>query len=305
MNLNEIMVWNWLVAMDLFLVGAGAGAMLTAALIRTYRKTSLYPIALAGAAFAGLAVVTASVLLFLHLGVGRVEPWRLIHIFTNPTSAMMWGALFITLFIPVALLYAGAISAWGPAWKPAARVLHWARGHEPKLRALSAVLALGLATYTGFLLFEAGQGFPVWRTMALPALFFISALFTGLTAAVLIGRWWVPGRERDLRPIMRAQLILIVAKVAALAAWLQTASASDAGRAAALEIATGALAPLFWAGVILVGLLWPAISQAFLRSGGRFREQVAVSGYGGVLVGGFLLRLLVLAAAVPTLARQL
>lgn len=305
MNLNEVMVWNWLVAMDLFLVGAGAGAMLTSVLIRSYRKTSLYPIALAGAAFAGLAVVAASVLLFLHLGAGLLEPWRLIYIFTNPSSAMMWGALFITLFVPVALLYTGAIGTWRPAWKPGARVLDWARGHEPKFRALSAVLALGLASYTGFLLFEAGQGFPVWRTIALPALFFISAMFTGLTAAVAIGRWWVPGRERDLRAIMRVHLILIFAKVAALAAWLQTASASDAGRAAALEIATGALAPLFWAGVVFIGLVWPALSHVFMRRGGRLGEQVAVSGYGGVLVGGFLLRIIVLAAGVPTLARHL
>jgi len=305
LNLNEIMVWEWPVAAYLFLGGAGAGAMLVAVAIRTLRRTVYDPVAIAGAALAGPTLAAGTALLILDLGVGRWEPWRLIYLYTHTSSVMMWGTWIITVFIPVALLYAGAISAWRPRWKPGATLLEWAANHEVHLRAISAALAAGTAIYTGFLLFEAGQGFPVWRTVALPLLFFVSALSTGLSAAVIIGRWWVPGGERSMHPMMRAHLTLIVAELAALAAWLQTTSASDAGRAAAHNVFAGSLAPLFWGGVVFVGLVWPILSHIYAHNGGRLGQHLVVSGDGGVLVGGYCLRVLVLAAAVPTLARQL
>ena len=113
---------------------------------------------------------------------------------------------------------------------------------------------------------------------------------------------------------------IALAEVVLVAALLfVTAYANAVTNATVMNIVAGGFAPLFWIGFIGIGLLFPIVTEGFelfgkrtLRApmvGGGYAE-VQVSGAVGsrvlaivteaaVLVGGFLLRYIVVLAALP------
>ena len=227
------MVWGWQIAWYLFLGGLGAGATLTS--LVAYRSGSRFvAIERAGATLAGPAVAFGTALLVLDLGIGRSEPWRLMYLYLNWESPMTWGTWILTLFIPIALLHALAVTGpLAPRWEryvaPLRRICVRARS---VLKVAAGVLAMSAAIYTGVLL-SVPPSFPLLNSWLLPVLFLVSALSTGLSAAVLAGSVLArrQGVVLDLQRWSRFHVGLVVAELGVLAAWLVVASGSAAGNA--------------------------------------------------------------------------
>jgi formate-dependent nitrite reductase membrane component NrfD len=297
------MVWGWQIAWYLFLGGLGAGATLTSLLAS--RSGSRYAaIERAGATLAGPAVASGTALLVFDLGVGRHEPWRLVYLYLNWQSPMTWGTWILTLFIPIALLHSLAVtSPLAPRLErfvaPVRRVSVRA---SSELKVTAGVLALSTAIYTGVLL-SVPPSFPLLNSWLLPVLFLVSALSTGLSAAVL-GGYLMARRQKielDLHRWSRIHIGLVVMELGVLLTWLVVGSGSQAGGTSVDMLISGDLAPVFWGGVVVAGLVGPVL--AFI---GETRQhgndaRLALAGEAGVLAGGLALRYLVLLAAVPVL----
>lgn len=295
------MIWGWPVVLYLFLGGMAAGAALAAALLSRFGGPRYRSAEQTGALLAAATASVGTLLLIFDLGIGRWKPWRLVFLYLNWRSPMTWGTWILTLFVPVTLLLALALTTTGPRVRLLGLVVTLARRLEGLLRGLTVVLAVALGTYTGLLL-SAVSTYPLWRTWLLPALFAVSSASTGLSAAVLGGLLRDRGLATGLHQINRVHVTLIVLELVVLTAWLgSVASSSAAGSQSVTLLMSGALAPLFWAGVILIGLVAPAGLFSYASGTGRRATVMALSGDVGVLTGGLLLRFLVLAAVVPVL----
>ena len=161
---------------------------------------------------------------------------------------------------------------------------------------------MSTAIYTGVLL-SVPPSFPLLNSMLLPVLFLVSALSTGLSAAVLGGSVLARrgGVVLDLQQWSRVHIGLLVVELAALLAWPGVGSASEAGGTSVQLLVSGDLAPVFWLGLVLAGLVGPVLAfvvETALRGRGH---RLALAGEAGVLAGGLALRYLVLLAAVPVL----
>ena len=297
------MVWGWQIAWYLFLGGLGAGATLTS-LVASRAGSRFSAIERAGATLAGPAVAFGTALLVLDLGIGRREPWRLVYLYLNWQSPMTWGTWILTLFIPIALLHSLAVTGrLAPRFErivaPVRRVCVRA---QSALKVAAGVLALSTAIYTGVLL-SVPPSFPLLSSWLLPVLFLVSALSTGLSAAVLGGYVMAhrQGVELDLHRLSRTHIGLVVLELGVLLAWLAVGSGSPAGGTSVDMLVTGALAPVFWGGVVVIGLVGPVL--AFIVESGQRRNnaRLSLAGEAGVLAGGLALRYLVLLAAVPVL----
>ena len=297
------MVWGWQIAWYLFLGGLGAGATLTS-LVASRAGSRFASIERAGATLAAPALLVGTALLVVDLGIGRREPLRLVYLFLNAQSPMTWGVWILTLFIPVALLHALAVTgALSPRLEryvaPLRRVCTRAAGG---LKVAAGVLAAATAIYTGLLL-SVPPSFPLLNSRLLPVLFLVSALSTGLSAAVVSG--FVLARRRgvelDLHQWSRVHIGLLVVELAVLLAWLGVGSASPAGADSVRLLIAGDLAPVFWIGVVLAGLVGPVLAFVFETAPRGHSCRVALAGEAGVLAGGLALRYLVLLAAVPVL----
>lgn len=281
------MVWGPLIAIYLFLAGASAGAFLASAYIE--RK---YPDAVrmrvAGRILAPIFIGIGLVMLMVDAEAGLHNPLRFIFLIMNPGSVMTLGVYFICVFMPVALIEA---------------VLELLKKDVPRwLTVIGDVFAFAVAAYTGFLL-GVVDAYPLWNNAILPVLFVISALASGLAAVNLCGLILDRENVEKMFDLKKGHVVLGVAEIIALVVmFIIVASGDPQGAASIQSMLTGGFAGMFWIGLVLVGLLMPLLIGAnALRASEGSQSSVALeyASECGVLVGGFMLRLLVVLAALP------
>ena len=281
------MVWGPLIAIDLCLAGASAGAFLASADIE--RK---YPDAVrmrvAGRILAPIFIGIGLVMLMVDAEAGLHNPLRFIFLIMTPGSVMTLGVYFICVFMPVALIEA---------------VLELLKKDVPRwLTVIGDVFAFAVAAYTGFLL-GVVDAYPLWNNAILPVLFVISALASGLAAVNLCGLILDRESIEKMFDLKKGHVVLGVAEIIALVVmFIIVASGDPQGAASIQSMLTGGFAGMFWIGLVLVGLLMPLLIGAnALRASEGSQSSVALeyASECGVLVGGFMLRLLVVLAALP------
>lgn len=281
------MVWGPLIAIYLFLAGASAGAFLASAYIE--RK---YPDAVrmrvAGRILAPIFIGIGLVMLMVDAEAGLHNPLRFIFLVMNPGSVMTLGVYFICVFMPVALIEA---------------VLELLKKDVPRwLTVIGDVFAFAVAAYTGFLL-GVVDAYPLWNNAILPVLFVISALASGLAAVNLCGLILDRENIEKMFDLKKGHVVLGAAEIIALVVmFIIVASGDPQGAASIQSMLTGGFAGMFWIGLVLVGLLMPLLIGAnALRASEGPQSSVALeyASECGVLVGGFMLRLLIVLAALP------
>lgn len=281
------MVWGPLIAIYLFLAGASAGAFLASAYIE--RK---YPDAVrmrvAGRILAPIFIGIGLVMLMVDAEAGLHNPLRFIFLVMNPGSVMTLGVYFICVFMSVALIEA---------------VLELLKKDVPRwLTAIGDVFAFAVAAYTGFLL-GVVDAYPLWNNAILPVLFVISALASGLAAVNLCGLILDRENIEKMFDLKKGHVVLGAAEIVALVVmFIIVASGDPQGAASIQSMLTGGFAGMFWIGLVLVGLLMPLLIGAnALRASEGSQSSVALeyASECGVLVGGFMLRLLIVLAALP------
>lgn len=316
------MHFGWIIAVYLFLAGAGAGAFITGILARRLdRDGRLSAVTRAGTLLAAPLATVGILFLVLDLGwveAGKFEPWRILYLYTNPSSMITWGTWILTFFIPLSLLYGLAQTGL---------VFPGKTFFSSRLAGcLSTIFAFGTAVYTGILL-GVVKAVPLWNNSVLPLLFLISALSTGLAAALIGATLMDKAVSARLHVFKPVHIILVSSELLLIFVLLFISAKSSQVAGASVEmLVSGAYSRLFWLGVIVAGLALPLALQ-FLpaatppaKTARRSDEghhlavgksaltvqEAAHSGKGliileGVLVltGGFILRFLILAAGLP------
>ena len=286
------MVWGPMIAWYLFLAGASAGAFLTSAFVEVKYPESV-KMRVAGRIIAPIFLGIGLVMLMLDAEAGLHNPLRFFWLIANPGSVMTLGVYFICVFMPVALVSA----LLEVLKKPVPKWLTW----------VGIVFAFAVAAYTGFLL-GVVKAFPLWNNAVLPILFVVSALSAGLAATSLVGLLVDRERFEQMWLIKKSHVILSAIEMVVLATMLVIVSAGSVeGAASVYSLVAGQYAPAFWGGIVLLGLVAPFIIEGYPVFITKRVETsmtsmvVSVIGEAGVLVGGFMLRLLVVLSALTVL----
>lgn len=276
----KAMVWEWPILVDLWAAGVAGGAYFAAFLVDRLsgRKHKLLvqvatwvgvPLALLGVLV--LVLDLGNQLWFWHLTVKFSPPFLVFY----PLSPMSVGTWVLALW---AAPGAGLIVLWLAESEVPGFVL--LRRLVPLTEVLAWIcfaFAPLLIAYTGVLL--SNTNVTMWATVFLPALFVVSAVFTGTAAIRLVLTLMdkdVPGE------FGKASLILAVMQALALIGFLVTVPAGI--------LIGGALGLWFWVGAVLIGLVVPfALEHSILKARGSSAPLVLASTL-CVLLGGLVLR---------------
>ena len=297
-------VWGVEIAWYLFLAGLGAGAFAFSVFV-----AHRYPNAVKTRRFARFAapivVLVGLVLLMVDAKAGFQHPLRFALLLHNPASIMTWGVVFLACFLVVSFLVALLELIKKPVWS-------W-------LTTAGVVLSFCVAAYTGVLL-GVVNAFPLWNNGVLPILFVVSAYSTGAALVMIGAQIFEPQLAEDMRSLKGVHWGVALVEVVLVAALLfVTAYANAVTNTTVMGIVSGSWAPLFWIGFVGIGLVLPLAVEGWELFGHR-RATMSVAGVGrvevdmpataasralaigteaAVLVGGFLLRYIVVLAALP------
>jgi formate-dependent nitrite reductase membrane component NrfD len=277
--------FRWLIVLYFFIGGISGGALLLAGLVRLFGRPEDRPfvrlasyLSLAGAVISGiLLIVDLGVpLRFWHMVIQN-NTGRLMFKWWSPMSVGVWGLLFFGLFALLASL--AMLAEEGRRGWRAFRFLA-----EPPFSTIVAVGGiiggLVLAGYTGVLLAVTNR--PVWADSSwLGLVFILSAISTSIAALLLIGRWRSVGSPSTVAWLLSFDRIALVLELIVIVIFV----ISLGGAIRALLNGWGVLLIV---GVIVLGILVPL----FIQRGRAVHDFVLSATL--VLVGGFLLRMVVL-----------
>ena len=163
-----------------------------------------------------------------------------------------WGVIILSLFIPVALLYAAALNE-------ITVVGTYARKYLFPLEIIGSFLAVATAVYTGVLI-AVVNGVPFWNTPLMPVLFLASAVSTGLAVAMVGAAILDITSIRTLSNFALGHVIFLAVEgfVLALFIFMSLTRSVEAAASAGMLI-SGIFSPYFWGLVVVVGLLAPFV----------------------------------------------
>lgn len=312
--MTEGLEWGLPVIGYLFLAGLGAGTMTVSASIflrgGDVRRGLHVDTARYGAFVAPFPIMIGCGLLVFELGSFQVGDWfKWINLYrTINLSPMSIGTWLLTFCIGISLAFAYTFVRNAPGLTKERRY--------PLRRALAWVaVPVGIATavYTGILL-GAMPARPFWNSPVLALLFLLSSLSTG-AALILLLRAILHRRGNDAEGERRhnhsgyllsaSDVLLIGFELMAIFLFLMFAhlTVGDVKHAVSVILFGGSLATFFWVGVVLVGLLFPALVELYYVMPKLIYHRefvvprtVEVLVPAAVLIGGFMLRYVVVIA---------
>jgi formate-dependent nitrite reductase membrane component NrfD len=209
------------------------------------------------------------------------KPLRFWRIITRPqTSWLARGFIFVMLFVGL-----GAVQMMLSNWLPGTAV-------EIVFKVLAGIMAFGVTTYTGIILKNV-KGVPFWNSLLLPVLFIICGVLGGFGLAVMIA---LNGGDINLAAAEMGSRWLLIANALLIVVYLWQASRRESvGKQSVLEQIRGQSAPVFWIGVVLLGIVIPlaiAVSGLIIE----VPSSVLLTAVICEIIGGLALRYCVLKA---------
>ncbi|MDQ6829196.1 MAG: polysulfide reductase NrfD [Gemmatimonadota bacterium] len=287
--------WGWYVILYFFLGGIAAGSYFVATMLQMLGDERDDEVVRLGYRIAFPLVVACGILLVLDLG----KPFRFWHmifqserfpvLMMKPWSAISVGTWVILIFSFFSFVsWVGTLVASGRLTNARLVALdRWARTRPSPIAVAwgiaGAFFGFFLAGYTGVLV--SGASLAAWHgARLLGALFLVSAASTSYALLMLLLMRRGPGRlSSTVEKLGRADRWAIVIEIIVIAVTL--AMLGDAGR----PFVSGGFGVLFWIGVVIVGLVAPLV----LHWRAPNRAALAAT---CVLVGGFLLRVIIVMA---------
>ena len=280
--------WHSLIALHLFLAAAGSGIFLVNFALNTQ---SLYlPLVKVALIIGPVLVALDTVFLIIDAGVKikALQVWALVK--NWKASWMSRGVISIMVFVILGLIY--SIPA---LW------LDWWYGTLFPLGIIAAIFALSIPIYTASLV-GTSKGVPFWNSPALPPLFILSALLTGIALSFFVIPYVTMGdKVAALHNLAVASMILIVLQIMTLYGYLELGRRGSISSDESVHLlVTGPLAPRFWVWLVSIGLVVPFILAVFSLPVASYGASSIFTIVGGVLllVGGYFLRDLILRAGV-------
>lgn len=284
--------WAWWIVFYFFVGGIAGSAFLLASLLHLAGRPADRPLVRLGYYTAFVGVIISGILLTLDLN----RPERFWHMLIEsntgrpmfkswvPMSVGSWGLLLFGLFAFLAAL--AALSEEHPDRRllqaGPIRALR-RRGPSTVIAVLGSAFGLFLAGYTGVLLAVTNR--PIWAdSTLLGILFLVSSASTGAAALILLAIWRRAGHPASLhwlawfdRRVLVLELVLLILFLVSL------------GSVARVFVGWWGVALVL--GVIGVGIVAPLLLERGHPAPAR-HDLVRTASL--VLIGGFLLRVVVL-----------
>ncbi len=297
------LIWDWKVALDLFLGGAGVGALLFAVFLDERFDGKYRRICHTAAHLAPLLIIAGLILVMMKMG----RPFQLFLAYTNfnPTAPLWWGGIFQPLLVLGAIVYA---LKWrgGEASDPAHRLLG---------RALIPVAVI-VGAYHGLLL-SGMVSVPLWNTGPTVVAALLGFMSTGIAVVMLVHliRMKIAGRLGDkehvdsfltnMRVVRNLLIAVLIMQLGTYFLWYLSLRLGSLADQQALEAANAAYGPVFWWLGIGVGVILPLVFFAVMVFGKisdhSLRIATIVLTRVFIRVGGFVFPLvLVLGGQVDT-----
>ncbi|OGO32390.1 MAG: hypothetical protein A2Z29_02260 [Chloroflexi bacterium RBG_16_56_11] len=224
---------------------------------------------------------------FIYLG----RPLRFWRMVTRPGSSWLSrGIIFVLSFV----VLAGAQMAF-TYWMPGT-------AGEIIFKVLAGIAALAVSVYTGFIL-NTVKGVPFWNSSLLPLLFVSYGVMSGFGLAIVIA---LSGGDVNLATSETWSRWLLIFNTLLVVIYLLAAANREAtGKQSVMEQMRGHLAPVFWAGIVALGIVVPAVLAVFSYIVGEIATALLVTGVACEIIGGLSLRYCILKAGAykPLVAR--
>jgi formate-dependent nitrite reductase membrane component NrfD len=162
---------------------------------------------------------------------------------------------------------------------------------------VAAVLSIIVPVYPGLLL-GVIKSIPAWNTSALPPMFFLSGLDTGIASLVLVSLFLSGAIDvSGFHLLGIIDIILIVLLLIALFGYIEIVRQSGITAAASIRLLK---TPLFIGGVVVAGMILPLALMIISVSVQDIRIIRLVDGISGVLIllGALLLRFSVVSSGI-------
>lgn len=282
--------WGWLIVLYFFVGGLAGGSYFLASLIDLFGRREDRPLAHLGYYIAFPCIAVSALLLTLDL----TRPLRFWHMlvesntfrpmlkYWSPMSIGSWALVIFGLFAFISFL--GALAEEGRIAWPAFRKVRPPTALGTVIAIIGGIAGFYVASYTGVLLAVTNR--PIWSDSHLLGMLFIVSAAS--TSAALI--MWLAHRSgmttpalADLRRMddwmLVLELLVLIALVVSLGpaarAWLNLWGA-------------------FFLIVVVVGIIAPLVLALRAR---RHRQLSVATAAALVLLGGFLLRLVIVFSA--------
>lgn len=242
---EDLVPWGMLIVIHFFLSGMAAGSFIASAAASYLDDEKYKKIASAGAYLALLSIMVDVPVLIFDLD----RPMRFITLLYRGsiTAPLTWGVWF--------LIGLGLFSVLNIALQRGMGAL---KGLKNLILAVGSVFAIGVAAYTAVALNIATNARPIWSNGAVIPVFMVASLITGIAAVSLAVS--LSGARKGLSSLNTANAVLLLFQLLLVAVLLLTAfTSSQLSREAAGEILSGGLSIVFWAGLVVLGLVVPVI----------------------------------------------
>lgn len=205
--------------------------------------------------------------------------WRII--FKPNTSWLARGIIFVFAFI-----FFTAIQIIISYWLPGSAA-------EIVFKALAGIAALAVMVYTGFVL-NTVKAVPFWNSMLLPLLFVLCGIMGGFGLSVVIA---LNGGNIDISAAETGSRWLLIINALFIVVYLWTAANREiTGKKSVMEQMRGGLAPVFWIGIVLLGIVIPLAIAFSSYIAGEASPALIITGVVCEVIGGLALRYCVLKA---------
>ena len=232
---------------------------------------SLYFDSMLGMFIAWLLALLMGIVDLAHLS-KPMRSWRMV--LKPKTSWITRGLIFATLFIGCAAIQL-ALS-------------YWLAGNvaETVFKVLAGITAFGVAIYSGFVVGYV-SAIKLWNSAIVPILFIIAGVTGGLAILLAI-------RLDNAAAVMEIMRVVLIAYAVFMAIYIWIATyGGEAARDSVVRIIRGSIAPVFWIGVVLLGIVAPIVILFTASAGASAALIITVI---CVIIGGVALRYVILKA---------
>ena len=308
------LVWDYTIAIYLFLLGISSGAVqLAIAYKRSNKLENLSQnwIIRSGVILGSVPTLIGLTLLIVHL----TRPWTFWKLMFNYqfNSVMSMGVMLFQIYMLFLVIWGvvifkkeieALINRFMPKLQFVMNLIGIAERITSPVEVILFILAAVLGAYTGFLL-SALISYPMLNNPVLPALFLASGTSSGIAATFLIiliaGK--LKGDSHESHFIHKFEVPIMVTELGLLVCFFVGLHFGGGQKTVALHNAlSGFWGAIFWVGVLIIGILIPLIANMFVNDRLKYNRNFIILVSIFDLIGVFCLRFFVLYAGQLTVA---
>lgn len=308
------LVWDYTIAIYLFLLGISSGAVqLAIAYKRSNKLENLSQnwIIRSGVILGSVPTLIGLTLLIFHL----TRPWTFWKLMFNYqfNSVMSMGVMLFQIYMLFLVIWGvvifkkeieALINRFIPKLQFVMKLIGIAERITSPVEVILFILAAVLGAYTGFLL-SALISYPMLNNPVLPALFLASGTSSGIAATFLIiliaGK--LKGDSHESHFIHKFEVPIMVTELGLIVCFFVGLHFGGGQKTVALHNAlSGFWGVVFWVGVLIIGILIPLIANMFVNDRLKYNRNFIILVSIFDLIGVFCLRFFILYAGQLTVA---